>query len=1458
MPQNTIHVPKYRYFAVDLMSNEIIAEIPFRGVSWSRALKSAGTFTGKIPVIPQHEGLDLYNTTTPAVTALYVVRDDVCVWGGMIWSRSYDVETKNLTISASEFTSYLYHRRIWKTWGHEYGATVTIEDGEGVVEYDYGSDVLANPGSSVFLEFYEPKDFIHNGYYRVSGAPAPTLEGFSITNSVADISTVEVEGGIATVTTSSGHGFHTGDEITISCDYGAPAVPGYWEPQSIVWSPALRNRIGNPNTVSGGTSYTGSGMTGSYVGGKHRLTATTGGSYIYPTPVAGDGTGGRFTVVSGDQVAGRTEVTNPNAFDIYVRLYAGWYIASGAAAVPSSGLHSAITLVPAGATITMEFQGVVPTASSGGAITGLLPVLMYFSTPAQAVPVPGTLLDHTHWAFYSGATAPATTPVPFFSGATTDDPLERYSWEGTTDASISASETGVQPPDVWVSYSESYIDSTYGAPFDGTHEVTVPAGFNTNVFTFPVLGSDIARTSTSGTATRPLPDGTYTSVTVTLRTDTYDYVRDLLDAAFSDYSGSTFPNAYIEPGISYGINIVEKELSGGLAYITTEAPHGLSLGQSVTIQDIGPSYDGEFEVVALFSDTKFAYVHGGFEAPTAVAPVAAVVASVEAYQGVATITTSAAHNFLVGQHVQMDCGFDVDPSGLLFNGDYTITDIPTSTTFKYSVLSTEAVDSTPLPATTATVGGNTKDIASRKLTSNTVTITTELPHGFSPGNSVTISGLYVVEPLAQKSLNAISSVATIDTATAHPFASGDSVTVSGLDDNYPIVKKSIVGSTVTMVTDPTHNLSVGQSVTITDMVDSCRVVNKALTSNVATLTTDVAHNILVGNEIKVENIEAVTGVTAASLIDNVARLTVGTNHNFNTNDKIKVNNIPETQTVVSREILNGIVTLTFGVKHNFLEGQEITVSGIGAPYNGKYTTLSVTDTRVVYQITDAAANAKLVASGGTVTSPASVFNGEYTVATVTSTEIVFGRTGNNSSLTGLSGNVTRSSIFNGTYTVTAVPSSTTLQYAKVAANSPSTAVPIPTDKEKPPARVSTASKHLGARTVTAITRNTFSFAQGSLNAQALRAVSGQAVRSSIFNGTRAITSINSDKTEFTFALSGASNVLEQDSTKRSYATYAGLSGVYTIATVPDANTFTYAKTHTDIEEDLVYGAGSAVVYPLSVVNSYGPYPGNADIGIGYSTREYSGMNVDPVSYRGFELRILGDALDTYSDSIDGFEYRIDCSYDEENNKFNKTFVLIPINFPNPPPPGEASPVSRFGADKLVFEYPGGSIQTVTLDESAENSSTRFFAQGSTDLSADAGLPTAVASAEDLLNGSSGGRRWPLLDETEKLDDILDNTVLYAYARRYLAETRPPGVEIAVAVNGSISPFVGSYNPGDWCSLIIDDDFVRMRLASGLEPRDTVLVRKINGFVVSVPDGTTAPERVALSLVAEWEVDKRGE
>jgi len=302
-----------------------------------------------------------------------------------------------------------------------------------------------------------------------------------------------------------------------------------------------------------------------------------------------------------------------------------------------------------------------------------------------------------------------------------------------------------------------------------------------------------------------------------------------------------------------------------------------------------------------------------------------------------------------------------------------------------------------------------------------------------------------------------------------------------------------------------------------------------------------------------------------------------------------------------------------------------------------------------------------------------------------------------------------------------------------------------------------------------------------------------------------------------------------------------------------STTFTVYVTDSDMAEVTV--SGSYAKNATVVVLSGGSFPSNADIGMVYSTEEYSGKSIPNKNYRGFEIKSVGSELDDYSDTVKGFEYRIDCAieYVGAAPVFTRTFVLIPIDFPSPPAAGEVSPPSRYGADQLVFEYPG-SIIDVNMEESAEDSATRFFVTGNIpEQGNDVSQPYAAATATDLL--SLG---WPLLDKEENKNDIYDEDLLYYHAKRYLIESRPPISDIKVKVNGSLSPKVGEYSPGDWCSIAVDDEFIRMRLASDLEVRDTVIVRKIEGYRVNVPDSPSFPEEVELTLVAEAEVDRVGQ
>lgn len=316
-------------------------------------------------------------------------------------------------------------------------------------------------------------------------------------------------------------------------------------------------------------------------------------------------------------------------------------------------------------------------------------------------------------------------------------------------------------------------------------------------------------------------------------------------------------------------------------------------------------------------------------------------------------------------------------------------------------------------------------------------------------------------------------------------------------------------------------------------------------------------------------------------------------------------------------------------------------------------------------------------------------------------------------------------------------------------------------------------------------------------------------------------------------------------------------GEVTILSTPTPTTFTYSKESVlNYPSESVSGAtasfGNRVIY-----GTYGSFTANSDIGLEVGTNETSGLYQDTLVLRGHELRTYGEVLEEYSNNLNGFEYRIDCDYDFTTASFTRTFTLLNIENPKEVLENvDYSDEERLGYNEIVFEYPG-SITTFTIEESAEDSATRFFVGGNiSDLNDAASQPYAAAVDNDLLNNKNGPS-WPLLDQVESIDSTGDEESLYLYAQEFLFESKPPIGDIKISVNGSLTPVVGSYLPGDWCSLIIDDPFVLARLADDQEPRDDILVRKINSFKVTVPNNPAFPETVDVELITDWKVDSTG-
>lgn len=208
-------VPEYRYFTADLITGSIVMEIPFSGVSWERKISAAGSFSGSIAVPGNLSGerstgsedhFDLYNTTLPGKHALYVMRNGICVWGGIIWSRDYSITEKRLNVSALEFVSYFHHRTFWKSFSTD---TYQAINNSGA-----GSD---SDTIKTFLEtLINAVSTDQNG-----------LEDDELSYGASDVHCRLLDytcaSSVATISTEEPHGFSTGDDVYV---YGISGVGG--------------------------------------------------------------------------------------------------------------------------------------------------------------------------------------------------------------------------------------------------------------------------------------------------------------------------------------------------------------------------------------------------------------------------------------------------------------------------------------------------------------------------------------------------------------------------------------------------------------------------------------------------------------------------------------------------------------------------------------------------------------------------------------------------------------------------------------------------------------------------------------------------------------------------------------------------------------------------------------------------------------------------------------------------------------------------------------------------------------------------------------------------------------------------------------------------------------------------------------------------------------------------------
>ncbi len=359
---------------------------------------------------------------------------------------------------------------------------------------------------------------------------------------------------------------------------------------------------------------------------------------------------------------------------------------------------------------------------------------------------------------------------------------------------------------------------------------------------------------------------------------------------------------------------------------------------------------------------------------TAVATIAATAAT--EVGNVVTITTSAVHGFAVGQTVVIN---GLTPSG--FNGTYTILSVPSTTTFTYA-------DANSGLGTSAGTAG-TANV-------NTVTITTSSAHGFSIGQTVSISGVTL------PGYNGAFTIVSVPSATTFTVTNNN----SGLAASGGGIAAAAIGiaatsgatesgNTVTITTPTIATTATGVSEAST--AQATIALGAAIeTGNVVAVTTSANHNFVVGQSV------VIAGVTPAGFNGTFTITGILSPTSFTYTDPTAALG---TSTGAGTASVTNTVTVTTATAHNLLIGQTVVISGVTpAAYNGTYVVTSI-PSPTTFTYTSLFTGLATSTAAGTVQAAHGLVTGQtVTIAGV-----------------GVSG-------YNGTYTITSIPNAATFTY----------------------------------------------------------------------------------------------------------------------------------------------------------------------------------------------------------------------------------------------------------------------------------------------------------------------------------------------------------------------------------------------------------------------------------------------
>jgi type IV pilus assembly protein PilY1 len=285
---------------------------------------------------------------------------------------------------------------------------------------------------------------------------------------------------------------------------------------------------------------------------------------------------------------------------------------------------------------------------------------------------------------------------------------------------------------------------------------------------------------------------------------------------------------------------------------------------------------------------------------------------------VATVMTSSAHGFVVGDSVRMAGATQVE-----YNGIKTVASVPSTTQFTFAV-----PDYPSYPATgayTAAIPGSPKTISTITRSGSTARVNL-LGHGYVTGQTVTIAGAVQSEYNGAKVIVVVDAdtfTYTVTTSESPPTAAGSGTArVGSLTRAIETVANSGVtrtsGSTTVQVkTTANHGFTAGTIVTLADVLDS---TGNTVSGYIGTSTISWVGT---GSE---KDLFRFTLGTAATITPVSPATTLATLTADNSA-------VAKSITALTR---NGSTATATAASHGFLNGQTVSISGTAGSNEGNY------------------------------------------------------------------------------------------------------------------------------------------------------------------------------------------------------------------------------------------------------------------------------------------------------------------------------------------------------------------------------------------------------------------------------------------------------------------------------------------------------------------------------------------